>query len=207
MKQADTVILVFLKPFEAGYVKTRLAATVGDAVALDVYRHLVEHTLQQLRKLQPYADVVLCYSRQAANGQYISEFPCLIQKGEDLGDRMLYALEWAHARKYDKKLIIGSDCFELTAEILEQAILWLETEQVVVGPAMDGGYYLIGMKESHAELFAGIPWSTSGVITATVEVLERLKLDWAALPPLSDLDEEQDLLSYPSLCRAVGLEQ
>lgn len=201
MQQAATVILVFLKPFEKGNVKTRLAATVGDAVALEVYRHLVDHTIRQLSQLSLPADVVLCYSRKASPEPLFSfAFTVLIQKGDDLGSRMLYALAWAHAKKYTQKLIIGTDCFELTAETLDQAIRSLSAHDVVVGPAADGGYYLLGMKEPHAELFTGIPWSTSETYAATFQAINRMHLDWAALKTLSDIDTEPDLRKYPSLC-------
>ncbi len=206
MKQTDTVILVFLKPFEAGYVKTRLAATIGNNQALKVYRHLVEHTILQLHQMSHTTDVVLCYSRQPASNELSNaDFPHMLQKGEDLGSRMLHALEWAHDRKYKKKIIIGTDCYDLTSEILEQAIRALQTKEVVLGPAEDGGYFLIGMKMPHPDLFTDIPWSTSGVLSATEEVLVRMQPDWLALPTLTDIDQEQDLLRYPELCQLVNL--
>jgi uncharacterized protein len=206
MNQPDTVILVFLKPFEAGYVKTRLAATIGDGLALKVYRHLVNYTLRQLYMLDKVADVILCYSQQPTAKQHlISEFPHMIQKGDDLGSRMLHALEWAHIRKYNKKIIIGTDCFELTTAILEEAIKCLSTEKVVIGPAKDGGYYLIGMNAPHVDLFTNIPWSTSEVFTLTKKMIEHLKLDWVALPTLTDIDREQDLLRFPELSNLLNL--
>lgn len=205
MKYKDTVILVFLKPFESGNVKTRLAASVGDKLALDVYRHLVHYTMVQLERLGNEVDVVLCYSRAAAPELiYGSDHHYIIQQGHDLGSRMQHAMEWAH-QKYARKLIIGTDCFELTTEIVRQACMMLHKKDVVIGPAVDGGYYLIGMKEIHSGVFKDIPWSSTQTYAATIRQLDELGLDWAPLKKLSDIDNKEDLLQYPNLCELAGI--
>lgn len=113
------------------------------------------------------------------------------QEGDDLGQRMQHAFETA-LHQADSAVIIGSDIPGLSSRIIENAFEQLETHDFVIGPARDGGYYLLGMKSLQAELFREISWSTSRVFEETVFRMEQLGKSWAPAPLLSDVDEAED---------------
>ncbi|MEM7394475.1 MAG: TIGR04282 family arsenosugar biosynthesis glycosyltransferase, partial [Verrucomicrobiota bacterium] len=114
----------------------------------------------------------------------------------DLGDRMLGALNHAFELGYGEAVIIGTDCPALSARHLKQAFDTLKTNDVVLGPTFDGGYYLIGMKQPHQALFRDIPWSTEAVFPNTMEVMKTENLSCGLLPRLRDLDDQDDLGFY-----------
>lgn len=116
-----------------------------------------------------------------------------MQTGNDLGERMYNAFSDTFSIKYKKAVIIGSDCIDLTASIIKLAYQHLEDNDVVVGPATDGGYYLLGMKTLHQSLFENILWSTAGVLTQTLAMCKRQHLTYYLLPTLTDTDVEVDL--------------
>jgi hypothetical protein len=186
-------LIIFIKNPVLGKVKTRLAATVGDVTALEVYKELLDHT--QKITLLINADKFLFYSDflqtedQWPNDRFIKN----LQKGNDLGERMCNAFEYILLNKYRKVIIIGSDCIDLSASIIEDAYILLNHCDVVIGPAKDGGYYLLGMKELHQPLFKNILWGTSEVLKQTLSVCTKLNLKYALLPTLTDIDVENDL--------------
>lgn len=185
-------LIIFAKNPVLGKVKTRLAATVGDEKALSVYRELLQHTCDvsaqvDANKLVFYSDFI--------NNKDLWDQPNYIkklQKEGDLGTRMSDAFENT-LKENTKVIIIGTDCKELTPDILSQAFNTLNYVDVVIGPAFDGGYYLIGMKTMEESLFQGIDWSTSSVLEQTVNKLNRQKLSYVLLKTLSDIDTEEDL--------------
>ena len=103
------------------------------------------------------------------------------------------AFEHIFLNKYKKVIIIGSDCFDLSSAIIEEAYLLLEDSDIVIGPAKDGGYYLLGMKSPHSCLFKNISWSTSQVLKQTLSICESHHLSYSLLPTLTDIDVENDL--------------
>ena len=111
----------------------------------------------------------------------------------DLGERMERAFGQAFAQDYDKVIIIGSDCIEISTEIIEDALKALDDHNVVIGPAHDGGYYLLGMDRHYPHLFKNKIWSTEDVFLDTLLDIKKLKLSYSLLPTLSDVDEEKDL--------------
>ena len=191
--KSDNLLMIFVRNPELGKVKTRLAKTVGDEMALEVYLTLLEHTRKITEDLA--ADKMVFY-----NG-YINEedlfeqhkFDKALQNEGDLGHKMLKAFEYAFTLGYKHVSIIGSDCYELTTPVLTDAFENLKQEDVVIGPAKDGGYYLIGMNTLHHQLFENKRWSTENVILDTMLDLKELNLSYALLPTLSDVDHEEDL--------------
>jgi rSAM/selenodomain-associated transferase 1 len=116
------------------------------------------------------------------------------QQGEgDLGERMASAFERSFAAGMTGVVIIGTDCPDLDTQIMAEAFKFLETQDVVLGPAQDGGYYLIGLRRLIPELFVGINWGTSQVRQQTVEIADNLGLAIASLPILHDIDRPEDL--------------
>jgi hypothetical protein len=186
-------LIIFIKNAALGRVKTRLAATVGDVRALEVYLQLLAIT----RKVALEVDCQrrLYYSDRVEEEDAWSgaQFAKYVQQGNDLGERMHVAFIASFAEGASKVIIVGSDCPELTAAIVEDAFAALYGHDVVVGPAEDGGYYLLGMKTARISLFENMKWSTSTVLEDTLARVSKLELNVKMLPQLSDLDTEQDL--------------
>lgn len=193
MKEA---LIIFAKNAEAGKVKTRLAATIGDEKALSVYLQLLSHTASVTSNLP--MDKFVFYSNQIIKDDAWDDavFYKELQKGNDLGERMENAFENLFEKGYRKIVIIGTDCPELTAGIITNAFTCLETRDVIIGPALDGGYYLLGITQLHASLFQNIPWSTSTVLKDTTDRCRALNLNYRLLPTLNDIDEEKDLIYF-----------
>jgi hypothetical protein len=189
------LLIIFYRNPELGKVKTRLAATMGDERALAIYLKLASHTRSVASEVN--CDRVVWYSDFVdtednwPNDVFLKER----QRGETLGDRMQVAFDRAFQDGYQRACIIGTDCLELTSEILSEAFNKLNTHDAVIGPALDGGYYLLGMKEFHSEFFNKKVWSTNTVFENTVKDFERLELSFILLPTLIDIDEERDLPS------------
>jgi len=186
------LIIFYRNPFK-GRVKTRLAANVGDEKALDVFRRLAGHTRQITEALA--SDKIVFYSDSIdlmdmwPNARYLKT----LQQGSDLGARMKNAFTSAFESGYESVCIIGTDCYELTTRIILQAFDALTSHDVVIGPAVDGGYYLLGMRKLYPQLFDGKEWSTETVCERTVSDIRSLGLKYFQLQTLRDVDTEGDL--------------
>ena len=187
------LLLIFVKNPRLEKVKTRLAATVGNQEALRIYLKLLERTRAVTLPLA--VDKMVCYTPKVIdNDLWDNEHYQKVRQSEgDLGERMYQAFEQGFARGYQRICIIGSDCYELTTSVIEQAFAQLAAHDVVIGPSTDGGYYLLGMNRLHPALFTNKAWSTASVKDATVRDLEQRQLRWFELPVLTDVDEEADL--------------
>lgn len=196
---SENLLMVFIKNPELGKVKTRLAKTVGDEKALHVYQILLDHTHKVARRVN--ADKAVFYSDYISTDDVWKKdnFQQLIQKGDSLGDRMAAAFIKAFNMGYKNVLVIGSDCFDLNEDIITEAFKILEKNEVVLGPAKDGGYYLLGMKRYYEQLFKNKTWSSENVLLDTLLDLSNLNLSFKLLPTLSDIDQEKDLKNYPNI--------
>ncbi|HET7232589.1 MAG TPA: TIGR04282 family arsenosugar biosynthesis glycosyltransferase [Longimicrobium sp.] len=180
---------------EAGRVKTRLAAEIGAEAALRVYRRLAEHAVSEARA----ADVGLrihftpADAGDAVRGWLGGGAEYLPQADADLGGRMHEAFESAFAEGHRRVVIIGSDLPGITADLLREAFRLLDAHPAVLGPARDGGYYLLGLRRMMPEIFDDIAWSTNAVFDATVARLASLGITPALLPVLGDVDLAADL--------------
>ena len=187
------LLLLFVRAPELGKVKTRLAEAVGPEVALEIYIHLLQHTRQVTEKLDTDRAVYFADDK-VDDGMWPKDiYQHHLQTPGDLGQKMQAAFEEAFAAGYTSVLIIGSDCKQLTQEIIEEAFNALQTHEVVIGPALDGGYYLLGMHKLYPELFQNKVWSTSTVFAETLYDVERLHLSHKLLPELSDVDHIEDV--------------
>lgn len=198
-KESHNLLMVFIKNPVLGKVKTRLAKTIGDEKALKVYRKLLEHTNQITKQVE--ANKAIFYSDFIDNDDFWlkEEFIKYTQEGELLGDKMSNAFAKAFNLGYKRVVVIGSDCFELNEEIISNAFKVLENNEAVIGPAKDGGYYLLGMQKHYKPLFENKTWSTENVLRDTLLDLATLNLTFKLLPTLSDIDEEKDLINYPNI--------
>jgi uncharacterized protein len=190
------ILLVFAKDPVPGRVKTRLAAEVGPDEAARIYRSLGRSVVDQIRG-GPYRTVV-CFDPPDARtaveewlGTHGVEFHP--QSPGNLGDRLEAAFGWA-LEESDRVLVIGTDAPGVDAKEMEAALRTLEEADLVLGPALDGGYYLLGLRNPAPELFRGIPWSTAKVLEATRARARELGLEEVLLPPLRDVDTREDLM-------------
>ena len=187
------LIMVFLRQPEKGKVKTRLAASIGDDRALEIYQRLLDHTLATVN--------VMPFDKQAWFADGVPEntpldgmgFKVLTQRTGDLGTRMAHAFSQAFSEGYRSVVIVGTDCPGLNADLLNEAVDLLATHDVVIGPADDGGYYLLGMRGPFLKLFDGISWSTDSVAKETERICIENQLSYNMLRPLGDIDREEDL--------------
>lgn len=184
-------LIIFIKNPELGKVKTRLATTVGDRKALQLYNLLLEHT-RSISSGTP-SNRYLFYSRFVNHYDRWNrtQFEKHLQTGPDLGTRMKNAFEQVLLYE-NRAIIIGSDCASLSTQILDEAFQALQQHDFVLGPALDGGYYLLGMNQFYPTLFDDISWSTHEVTNQTLEKIRQLKKSVHLLPSLSDIDTEED---------------
>ena len=194
-----SLLIIFAKNPELGKVKTRLAATLGDEVALAIYFQLLTKTKEVAAGLNE--DKVVYYSSYLEEGDLWNEdhFRKAVQSEGDLGERMKNAFIDAFDQGYERVCIIGSDCMEITTEILEEAFGKLHNRDAVIGASEDGGYYLLGMSKMTPALFDNKAWSTDEVFISTLEDFERLGMDHAELPVLNDVDTQKDLGDWASV--------
>jgi rSAM/selenodomain-associated transferase 1 len=193
---SKNLLLVFTRNPALGKVKTRLAKTVGDKRALEIYTFLLERTRDIAAKVT--ADKAVYYSVKIRENDIwdATIFQKYLQVGEDLGIRMLHAFKNGFETGYEKVLIIGSDLYDLTAETIENAFIALENNEVVIGPAEDGGYYLLGMNSLEEKVFKNKDWGTETVRKDTLEDLKDKKV--FLLGELNDVDVFEDIEHHPS---------
>ena len=190
--------MIFIKNPIPGNVKTRLGKHIGYDKAAEVYRVLLDITKK--------AALAVTCQRVVYYGDYINredhwtakDFDKKLQKGADLGERMNNAFKTAFDENYRRVVIIGSDCPEITEEHIHEAFEALEKNEVVIGPAADGGYYLLGMK-NHYNLFENKEWSTANVLQDTLRELQEKKISHKILKVLSDLDTIEELKQFPEV--------
>jgi rSAM/selenodomain-associated transferase 1 len=193
---SKNLLLVFTRNPALGKVKTRLAKTVGDKTALEIYTFLLERTRDIAAKVT--ADKAVYYSVKIRENDIwdATIFQKHQQVGEDLGIRMLHAFKNGFETGYEKVLIIGSDLYDLTADTIANAFLALDKNDLVIGPAEDGGYYLLGMNSLEEKVFKNKDWGTATVRKDTLEDLKDKKV--FLLAPLNDVDVFEDIEHHPA---------
>lgn len=183
----DLALLIFVRNPELGKVKTRLARDTGDEQALRIYLALLAHTRQAALAVDAHRYLFYSNFIDREDDWPNSDFVKHLQPSGDLGRRMLQAFELA-LQQHHKAVIIGSDCPQLSSELIQQAFSKLDQHEVVIGPAEDGGYYLLGMQKVYPELFLDMTWSTANVLTQTTARLKQSNTSYALLDTLSDID-------------------
>jgi hypothetical protein len=186
-------LILFLKAPRPGAVKTRLAATLGAAEACAAYRRMVETLLRQLAELQ---NVELCFTPDDA-GPEIEPWAkptwrLMAQGSGDLGCRLDRTFRRAFDEGAERIVIIGSDCPEVGTSDIQAAWMALSSQDVVLGPATDGGYWLIGLRAPRPEVFADMQWSTNAVLRETLDRCRAAGLTTHLLRELTDVDTEAD---------------
>lgn len=184
-------LIIFTRNPELGKCKTRLAATIGDENALFVYKLLLKHTATFSSKVT--ADRYVFYSEKVRKEDLWDDivFRKKLQKGNNLGERMQNAFSELFEMGYEKVIIVGSDIYDLQAEDIEDAYKAMGSNDFVIGPAEDGGYYLLGMKNLKAELFKNKEWGTDSVLEHTLKDLEEESV--TKLQEKNDIDVYEDI--------------
>jgi len=194
------VLLIFSKPPVPGQVKTRLIPGIGRRRAASLYQDMLTRTLITARKADFSA--IQVWVNGNVNHRYFTRLQnrhnvtLYKQRGKDLGQCMSNAFNTV-LRRYHYAVLIGSDCPSLSCSDLQLATEYLENKaDVVLGPADDGGYYLIGMSKSNPRLFSGIKWGKDTVLAETCSRIKSLNLKNELLSKRTDLDRTSDLLAY-----------
>lgn len=187
-------LALLIKSPRPSYVKTRLASTVGPALAVAIYRQMVE---KQIRAI-PAGWTAHIHFSPAEDESNMKDWlspltrPYMTfhaQPKGDLGDRIIAAFAHAFNQEESSVIVAGGDCPALDEAVLRQAARALDTHDAVLGPTIDGGYYLLGLRSPHPELFTDIPWSTPEVLEETRRRLHEAQLSTHELPPLEDVDD------------------
>ena len=186
------LLIVFVKNIKLGKVKTRLAKTIGNQAAFEVYSELVkitEHATEHIsiNKRIYFSDAVVESKWQ--------NHEKLVQKGNDLGQRMFNAFQDGFNDGYEHIVLIGSDLPDINSEHIKNGFDALETSEVTFGPAEDGGYYLIGLSKMLDCIFKNKPWSQSNLLEFTLNQLKEKHISCTLLDTLNDIDTFEDLVT------------
>jgi rSAM/selenodomain-associated transferase 1 len=201
----DTALIVMARYPQVGTTKTRLARTIGNEEAVRLYQAFLTDLAQKFAgqtcnlhwAYTPAEAEYLSFIATLApsHAQHMHAFP---QQGRDLGARLYHVFRWTHDRGYQRTIVIGSDTPQISLKTVEQAQKALDWADVVLGPADDGGYYLIAMSRLY-DMFRDIPMSTSVVAQKTIELAQSQGLKVHSLENLFDIDEWPDLVRLAQL--------
>jgi rSAM/selenodomain-associated transferase 1 len=193
VNSGGNLLLIFTRNPRLGKVKTRLAKDIGDQKALEVYRELLRITASVALKVPCFRLVSYDTALEDNDAFNPAYFMKDVQVGADLGERLSEAFTAAFRTGFASVVCIGSDCPSLNEEIINTAFEQLKSHDLSVGPARDGGYYLIGMKKAHYQLFKNKLWGSENVLLDTLLDARNLGLSYYLLPTLSDIDAVSDL--------------
>ncbi len=194
---SKNALIIFTRNPELGKCKRRLAKTIGDEAALDIYKYLLKHTASVSETVN--ADKFVFYSENIKKEDIwnASHFKKKLQNGRNLGERMENAFAELLNSGYQKTIIIGSDLLDLDSELINDAFNQLNHFDYVIGPAKDGGYYLLGMKTLNPNLFKNKNWGTASVLKDTLNNLQHSTIH--LLKELNDIDTFEDIKPYNQL--------
>ena len=197
MSLKESCVIVFVKYPEPGKVKQRLAQDIGDTAAAHLYQSMVMDQLHTLQQTQ--FPLYLCFTPSQAEenmNQWLgSQYTLIPQQGEDLGKRMHHAFTSLFQQSYTRAILVGSDLPDVPYEYLTQADHALAVHDVVIGPAADGGYYLIGFNKHsyHSSVFDDISWGSDSVLSQTRDSIDKLHLSSHQVPVWYDIDTIEDV--------------
>lgn len=206
MQSKTNKLLIFTKAPVLGEVKTRLQPEYSPEQSLALHKKLVINTLISVTNA-PYYVTELCCSPNRQNMFFLdceNRFPIQLndQLGDDLGERMAFAMSSA-LQVHTKVIIIGTDCPDLDKQYIDEAFKMLDEFDSVIGPAADGGYVLLGLKQFSPELFSGFEWGSDSVLAQTRKVLNDLSWSCHELGIMHDIDRPEDLLRHKNLLNDI----
>ncbi|WP_295834234.1 TIGR04282 family arsenosugar biosynthesis glycosyltransferase [uncultured Winogradskyella sp.] len=190
-------LVIFTRNPELGKCKTRLAKVIGDKSALEIYKYLLQHTANVSKEVD--ADRFVFYSESIQDNDIWDDsfFNKKLQYGNDLGERMQNAFQQLFDSNYKNVIIIGSDLLDLNSAIINKAFSLINEYDAVIGPAKDGGYYLLGLKAANPKLFKNKEWGTETVRRDTLNDLKNSTV--FTLDELNDIDTFEDMKPYNQL--------
>ncbi len=192
--QRPEALVVFLRLPILGKVKTRIATSTGDEMALRIYQHLMACALQSAAETN--IPVFLFYEGGIPSlSDRDKRFTYVEQTVGPLDQKISHAISFVLGT-YSKVIVIGSDCPELSSTTLKESFKQLDTSDIVIGPAVDGGFYLLGCKKLNPEILQDIQWSTSSVLQKLLSNVRNAGLSFHLLDELADIDTEADWLTY-----------
>lgn len=195
------LLLIFTRNPEWGQCKTRLAADIGNDAALAIYKELITHTVNVTKNLSVTKQVYYSNEIIEIDSWDVSVFQKKKQKGSDLGARMQHAFQEGFQAGFKNIVIIGSDLYDITSKDITNAFEALENNSFVIGPAQDGGYYLLGMKKLHSKIFINKPWGSATVLEETLKDIGSEK--YLLLPERNDVDYFEDLKNIPEFLSII----
>tara|TARA_B100001564_G_scaffold312041_1_gene284744 strand:+ start:67 stop:675 length:609 start_codon:yes stop_codon:yes gene_type:complete len=192
----NQLLMVFIKDSSKYPVKTRLKTSIGKNKSIWVYNQILKKTVLVLKNIK--TDIAVFHYNSIISKNPFKNFSKWnkIQIGKNLGEKISNAFNWGFEKGYKKIIIIGSDLWDLNEEIINKGFLELNKNKVVIGPSIDGGYYLLGLNKNMPKIFEGVKWGTQSVLTETLKLLEH---EPYILPELNDIDTFEDLITNPSL--------
>lgn len=189
---SKNLLIVFVKNIILGKVKTRLAKTIGDVGAFNIYSELFSITERESQKAN--IDRHIYFSDVIIPSKWEGDLK-FVQEGENLGEKMKNAFQHGFDEGYENIILIGSDLPNISKEIIESGFDALQDNDVTFGPALDGGYYLIGLSKMNASIFEDKPWSQSTLLDVTLHQLSEQQSSVSLLTPLNDIDTFEDLVA------------
>jgi rSAM/selenodomain-associated transferase 1 len=200
-KQLAKLLVIVAKEPVPGKVKTRLFPKLSPAVAADLYRCFLHDRIQEVSTLNE-VDRAIAYTPEDAGKTFttlaLDGFELFAQQGKHLGERLNNIFLEKFSQGYNAVSIVDSDSPDLPKSLIKESfeLLLSKRADIVFGPCYDGGYYLVGMRKPHPELFRNIPWSTENVLSATLEKARKIGLNVKLLTRWNDLDTFEDLLEF-----------
>ena len=193
-------LIIFLKHPEPGKVKTRLAEEIGAQRAAEIYSAMAERIVSELSLCPEYHTLLQYHPPEKENEirDWLANTRMRLraQSGESLGDKLSEEFEKIFSEDTERAVVIGTDCVDITVDHLREAFSYLDEYDAVLGPARDGGYYLLGLRAHDSRIFGGIDWSTGLVLSQTIERLNSLSLRYILLEELNDIDTASDLVRF-----------
>lgn len=207
MQKYPDKLIIFAKAPVLGEVKTRLQPEFSVEQSLKLHKILVHNTLEKTKELENI-EIELCCTPNRNSMFFLhceNNFPVRLtdQLGDELGERMAFACSQA-LQTSSKVIIIGTDCPELDTSYIEQALQALDKHDAVIGPAADGGYVLLGLKQFCPGLFSDFSWGTNTVLKQTRDVLKNMGWSWHELETRHDLDRPEDLKRFTDLKNEIN---
>jgi rSAM/selenodomain-associated transferase 1 len=205
-----SIVLIFIKAPFKGLVKSRLAAAVGEDTALELYKNFILDIIDSL-STSGYPFRICFYPPDAEEAitKWLVGHPAVPQDGNDLGERMELAFKKIFSEGFTSAILIGSDIPDLTPSVFHEALESLNENDAVIGPAADGGYYLIGFNRRSflPRIFRGIPWGTDTVFRETMDILHESSLRVYLVPRWKDVDTLKDLKAFFERNRKSGFDE
>lgn len=199
----ESLLLIFTKNPDRGKVKTRLAKDIGEENALKIYNILLKHSHQITSGLKHTKYVYYSENIPEKDLWNSGSFIKKLQQGDDLGEKMENAFKEGFSEGYRKIVIIGSDLYELELRDIQDSFNALDGNDYVIGPAKDGGYYLLGMKSFNSDIFRNKNWSTSSVFSETLRDFKGGKIK--ILRTQNDIDVLDDIKDHQAFQKFLKL--